>query len=72
MRHWAISIGINQYEFLQPLSYAQHDAQAMHRFLIERGAFRLNNASCLQKPRHLNGAKRPTPIARRFKAGLTY
>ncbi len=37
MRHWAISIGINQYEFLQPLSYAQHDAQAMHRFLIEAG-----------------------------------
>ncbi|MBD2076117.1 caspase family protein [Phormidium sp. FACHB-592] len=37
MRHWAISIGINQYEFLQPLSYAQHDAQAIHRFLVEAG-----------------------------------
>ena len=37
MRQWAISIGINQYEFLQPLSYAQHDAQAMHRFLVEAG-----------------------------------
>jgi len=37
MRHWAISIGINQYEFLQPLSYAQHDAQAIQRFLIEAG-----------------------------------
>ncbi len=37
MRHWAISIGINQYEFLQPLSYAQHDAQAIHRFLVETG-----------------------------------
>ena len=37
MRHWAISIGINQYEFLQPLSYAQHDAQAIQRFLVEAG-----------------------------------
>ena len=37
MRHWAISIGINQYQFLQPLSYAQHDAQAIQQFLVEAG-----------------------------------
>ena len=35
MRQWAISVGINQYQRFQPLSYAQHDAQAMHQFLIE-------------------------------------
>lgn len=35
MRQWAISIGINQYQFFQPLSYAQHDAQAIQRFLVE-------------------------------------
>ena len=35
MRQWAISVGINQYQFFQPLSYAQNDAQAMHQFLVE-------------------------------------
>ena len=35
MRQWAISVGINQYQCFQPLSYAQHDAQAMHQFLVE-------------------------------------
>lgn len=35
MRQWAISVGINQYQFFQPLSYAQHDAQAIQQFLIE-------------------------------------
>ncbi|MBW4581540.1 MAG: caspase family protein [Tildeniella nuda ZEHNDER 1965/U140] len=34
MRQWAISVGINQYQFFQPLSYAQQDAQAIQRFLI--------------------------------------
>lgn len=34
MRQWAISIGINQYQSFQPLSYAQHDAQAMQQFLV--------------------------------------
>ncbi|NJL00794.1 MAG: hypothetical protein HC910_09595 [Spirulinaceae cyanobacterium SM2_1_0] len=31
----AIAIGINRYQFIQPLSYAQADAQALHSFLIE-------------------------------------
>jgi len=35
MRQWAISVGINQYQFFQPLSYAQHDAQAIQHFLME-------------------------------------
>ena len=35
MRQWAISVGINQYQCFQPLSYAQHDAQAIHQFLVE-------------------------------------
>ncbi|MEB3163847.1 MAG: caspase family protein [Prochlorothrix sp.] len=32
-KHWAITIGINQYQFFQPLHYAQQDAEALHRFL---------------------------------------
>jgi uncharacterized caspase-like protein len=35
MRQWAISVGINQYQFFQPLSYAQNDAQAMQQFLVD-------------------------------------
>lgn len=34
MRQWAISVGINQYQSFQPLSYAQHDAQAIQQFLV--------------------------------------
>ncbi len=39
MNHWAIIIGINHYRHFQPLSFAQRDAQVMHRFLIEEGGF---------------------------------
>ncbi len=31
----SIAIGINRYQFIQPLSYAQADAQAIHSFLVE-------------------------------------
>ncbi|EAW37724.1 caspase family protein [Lyngbya sp. PCC 8106] len=40
MKHHAcITIGINQYQYLQPLSYAQRDAEALQSFLVERGGF---------------------------------
>lgn len=32
---WAIAIGINQYQYFQPLNYAQRDAQALRDFLVE-------------------------------------
>ncbi|WP_421658084.1 caspase family protein [Leptothermofonsia sp. ETS-13] len=34
MKRWAIAIGINQYHFFQPLSFAQQDAQAIRNFLV--------------------------------------
>ncbi|NJM98085.1 MAG: hypothetical protein HC800_13860 [Phormidesmis sp. RL_2_1] len=34
-KHWAITIGINQYRHLQPLMHAQNDALFVHRFLTE-------------------------------------
>lgn len=37
--HACIAIGINQYQFLQPLSYAQEDAEALHDFWVEEAAF---------------------------------
>ncbi|MEA5501424.1 peptidase C14 [Limnoraphis robusta Tam1] len=40
MKHHAcITIGINQYQYLQPLSYAQRDAEALHSFLVEKAGF---------------------------------
>ncbi|MBR8837562.1 MAG: caspase family protein [Stigonema ocellatum SAG 48.90 = DSM 106950] len=37
--NWAIAIGINQYHFLQPLSCAQADAEALKDFLVTEGGF---------------------------------
>ncbi|MGL5064023.1 MAG: caspase family protein [Microcoleus sp.] len=40
MKHHAcIAIGINQYQLLQPLSYAQEDAEALCAFLVEEAGF---------------------------------
>lgn len=39
VNHWAILIGINQYQFLQPLNYAQQDAQALQECLVEEAGF---------------------------------
>ncbi len=40
MKHHAcIAIGINQYQLLQPLSYAQEDAEAVYTFLVEEAGF---------------------------------
>ncbi|XZO03503.1 MAG: caspase family protein [Microcoleus sp.] len=37
--HACIAIGINQYQLLQPLSYAQEDAEAVYSFLVEEAGF---------------------------------
>lgn len=37
--YWAIAIGINQYQHLQPLMYAQRDAQALRDFFIREARF---------------------------------
>lgn len=40
MKHHAcIAIGINQYECLQPLNYAQQDAEALYEFLVGKMQF---------------------------------
>jgi hypothetical protein len=37
--HWAIIVGINQYQSLQPLSFAQRDAQALQTCLVTEAGF---------------------------------
>ncbi|MEB3341113.1 peptidase C14 [Okeania sp.] len=40
MKNYAsIAIGINQYEFLEPLSYAQQDAEALHNLVVNERNF---------------------------------
>lgn len=40
MKNYAcIAIGINQYEFIQPLSYAKQDAETLHNFLLNETNF---------------------------------
>lgn len=38
-KHWALIIGINNYQHLQPLLYAQRDAQSLRDFLVQAGGF---------------------------------
>lgn len=37
--NWAIAIGINQYQFFQPLRYAQSDAETFRQVLISEAGF---------------------------------
>ncbi len=39
VKNWALAIGINQYDFLQPLKYAQRDAQLMQKLLCSEAGF---------------------------------
>jgi uncharacterized caspase-like protein len=39
MRHWAIIVGLNEYQFFQPLTCAQQDAHALHQFLVHQAGF---------------------------------
>ena len=37
--HVCIAVGINQYQYLQPLNYAQKDAEAIYKFLVDDAGF---------------------------------
>ncbi|WGV25150.1 SUMF1/EgtB/PvdO family nonheme iron enzyme [Halotia branconii] len=38
-KNWAIAIGINRYDYLQPLNYAKRDAQLIQQFLRSEAGF---------------------------------
>lgn len=38
-RYICIAIGINQYQYLQPLNYAQKDAEAIYEYLVDVAGF---------------------------------
>ncbi|MBE9201995.1 MULTISPECIES: SUMF1/EgtB/PvdO family nonheme iron enzyme [unclassified Nodularia (in: cyanobacteria)] len=39
VKNWAIAIGINRYDYLQPLNYAKRDAQLIQQFLQNQAGF---------------------------------
>ncbi|HEY9640400.1 MAG TPA: caspase family protein [Coleofasciculaceae cyanobacterium] len=43
--HWAIAIGINQYRYFQPLTYAERDAQLFRDFLVKEAG--VSSKHCL-------------------------
>src|SRR6478672_8994800 len=45
--HACIAIGINRYQFFQPLSYAEADAQALRQFLVEEAGLPPNRCLLL-------------------------
>ncbi len=38
-KNWAITIGVNKYDYLQPLNFAKRDAQLMRDFLCNEASF---------------------------------
>lgn len=38
-KNWAVTIGVNQYDYLQPLQYAQRDAEAMRDYFLREAGF---------------------------------
>jgi uncharacterized caspase-like protein len=45
--HACVAIGINRYQFLQPLSYGQADAQALRQFLVRQASLPSNQCLLL-------------------------
>ncbi|WP_442948848.1 SUMF1/EgtB/PvdO family nonheme iron enzyme [Nostoc sp.] len=59
-KNWAISIGINQYDYLQPLNYAKRDAQLMQEFLSKEAGFERIFFFCDDSPELAGKSTRPT------------
>ena len=59
-KNWAIAIGINQYDYLQPLNYAKRDAQLMQEFLGNEAGFERIFFFCDDSPDVAGKSTRPT------------
>ncbi|WP_298906494.1 SUMF1/EgtB/PvdO family nonheme iron enzyme [uncultured Nostoc sp.] len=61
-KNWAIAIGINQYDYLQPLNYAKRDAQLMQEFLSNEAGFERIYFFSDDSPNIAGKSTRPTRI----------
>ncbi|MEH2448538.1 MAG: caspase domain-containing protein [Nostoc sp.] len=59
-KNWAIAIGINQYDYLQPLNYAKRDALLMQEFLSKEAGFERIFFFCDDSPEVAGKSTRPT------------
>ncbi|BAZ68264.1 MAG: GUN4 domain-containing protein [Pelatocladus maniniholoensis HA4357-MV3] len=59
-KNWALVIGINQYEFLQPLKYAKRDAQLMREFLCNEAGFDQVCLFCDNSPKGFETSTHPS------------
>jgi hypothetical protein len=70
VKHWAIAIGINQYQFLQPLRYAQQDAQALRDFLVEKASFPTDQCLLLTDTSANRGGRATYPTQKTLQAWI--
>lgn len=68
--YWAIEVGIHQYRFLPPLSYAQRDAELMHEFLIQAGGFAAHRCSLLTDAITITPSDTGFPTAENIQAQI--
>lgn len=59
-KNWALVIGINQYEFLQPLKYAKQDAQLMQNFFCNEIGFEQVCMFCDDSPKGFEASTHPS------------
>lgn len=69
-RHWAVLIGINQYQFRQPLLCAHNDAQSMYGFLTEAAETASSNCVLLSDRAPTIGEAATYPTAATLKTWL--
>ncbi|BAZ49839.1 hypothetical protein NIES4103_24520 [Nostoc sp. NIES-4103] len=60
VKNWAIAVGINQYDYLQPLNYAKRDAQLVQKFLANEAGFEQIFFFCDDSPDIGGKSTRPT------------
>ncbi|PSN20168.1 hypothetical protein C7271_03560 [filamentous cyanobacterium CCP5] len=68
-RHWAIIIGINQYQSLQPLMFAQQDALELRNFFVDEVGWE-SDACCLITDRATSPDQAPIPTKAALEAQI--
>lgn len=70
VNYWFLGIGINQYRFLPPLSYAQRDAELLHKFLVQVGGFSSQHCQLLTDHVTIVSSDPRFPTAENIQAAL--
>lgn len=71
VNYWFLGIGINQYRFLPPLSYAQRDAELLQKFLVQSGGFSPQRCQLLSDHVTVVSSDSRFPTVENIQASLT-